>query len=408
MDQQQLLLQYIQYQNMLQQQQQPTAQQINEDALLRMNLFAVQNAMAQLQAQQEMINKQLLYSRAVHGDAGYYTASASSTGASSPERSDSGLDSPRQPSPALDLPVAKKTSRKRVNSKTTTTASSKTAKSNRTSQKSSNSSSSGQPQVDMKQTFLGLYEVYGVIGVGGGGMVYSGRRITDNLPVAIKRVMREKVKRWETVDGHKVPQEIALMLRVYGHPGVIRLEDWYECMDSFILVMERPESAVDLFDYIRESGRMGEAEAQDVFKQIVVAVSHIHSKGVVHRDIKDENVILDRDTGEIKLIDFGCGTLLKESAYRDFSGTPEFYPPEWFTSKYYHARTAAVWSLGILLYDMLLGEIPFKSKEKIIENQLHFKHGISEEAHDLIQCLLQSDPEQRPQLEHILTHPWFQ
>jgi len=340
MDQQQLLLQYIQYQNMLQQQQQPTAQQINEDAMLRMNLFAVQNAMAQLQAQQEMINKQLLYSRAVHGDAGYYTASASSTGASSPERSDSGLDSPRQPSPALELsvPVAKKTSRKRVNSKTTTTASSKTAKSNRKSQKISNSSSSSQPQVDMKQTFLGLYEVYGVIGVGGGGMVYSGRRITDNLPVAIKRVMREKVKRWETVDGHKVPQEIALMLRVYGHPGVIRLEDWYECMDSFILVMERPESAVDLFDYIRESGRMGEAEAQDVFKQIVVAVSHIHSKGVVHRDIKDENIILDRETGDIKLIDFGCGTLLKESAYRDFSGTPEFYPPEWFTSKYYHAR----------------------------------------------------------------------
>ena len=69
-----------------------------------------------------------------------------------------------------------------------------------------------------------------------------------------------------------------------------------------------------------------------------MAVSHIHSKGVVHRDIKDENVILDRDTGDIKLIDFGCGTLLKESAYRDFSGTPEFYPPEWFTSKYYHAR----------------------------------------------------------------------
>ena len=69
-----------------------------------------------------------------------------------------------------------------------------------------------------------------------------------------------------------------------------------------------------------------------------MAVSHIHSKGVVHRDIKDENIILDRETGDIKLIDFGCGTLLKESAYRDFSGTPEFYPPEWFTSKYYHAR----------------------------------------------------------------------
>ena len=64
-----------------------------------------------------------------------------------------------------------------------------------------------------KKTFLDLYEAYGVIGVGGGGMVYAGRRITDKLPVAIKRVMREKVKRWEKVQGHNVPQEIALMLR---------------------------------------------------------------------------------------------------------------------------------------------------------------------------------------------------
>ncbi|CAG5082941.1 Oidioi.mRNA.OKI2018_I69.PAR.g10241.t1.cds [Oikopleura dioica] len=369
--QQQLLLQqYLQYQS-LQQQQAAQLPQLPEDAMLRMNLLM----MAQLQAQQELLNKQMMFSRV---DQGYYTSSASS--GSSPVRD---LESP---------PPAPKKSRKRQKSKDE-------SKSARKQQKSSSQE---------KQTFLGLYEVYGVIGVGGGGMVYSGRRITDGLPVAIKRVMREKVKRWETVDGHKVPQEIALMLRVYGHPGVIRLEDWYECMDSFILVMERPESAVDLFDYIRESGRMGESEAQDVFKQIVVAVAHIHSRGVVHRDIKDENIILERETGEIKLIDFGCGTMLKESAYRDFSGTPEFYPPEWFTSKYYHARTAAVWSLGILLYDMLLGEIPFKSKEKIIENQLHFKHSISDSALDLIRCLLQSDPEQRPPLEQILLHPWFQ
>ena len=68
------------------------------------------------------------------------------------------------------------------------------------------------------------------------------------------------------------------------------------------------------------------------------AVGHIHACGVVHRDIKDENVILNRESGEIKLIDFGYGTLLKEQPYRDFSGTPEFYPPEWFERKVYHAR----------------------------------------------------------------------
>lgn len=259
----------------------------------------------------------------------------------------------------------------------------------------------------MKRTFLDLYEVYNVIGVGGGGMVYSGRRIADKLPVAIKRVMREKVKRWEQVQGHNVPQEIALMLRCYGHPSVIMLVDWYECLDSFILIMERPERAVDLFDYIREIGRIKEPHACKIFKQILSAAVHIHGKNVVHRDIKDENIIINRDTQEAKLIDFGCGTILRETPYRDFSGTPEFYPPEWFTQREYHARTAAVWSLGVLLFDMLMGEIPFKQKEKIVENNPNYKHSVSDQAKHLVQWMMSTDPKDRPTLQEIAEHPWM-
>ena len=88
--------------------------------------------------------------------------------------------------------------------------------------------------------------------------------------------------------------------------------------------MERPENSVDLFDYIREKGKINEHEAKIIFKQVIGAVAHIHSSGVVHRDIKDENIVLNRETGAIKIIDFGCGTLLKASPYRDFSGTPQF------------------------------------------------------------------------------------
>lgn len=237
-------------------------------------------------------------------------------------------------------------------------------------------------------------------------MVYSGRRIQDKLPVAIKRVMREKVKRWETVQGYQVPQEIALMLRCYGHPGIIKLVDWYECLDSFILIMERPERAVDLFDYIREIGRVTEKEAARVFKQILDAAIHIQNCGVVHRDIKDENIIINRDTMEAKLIDFGCGTLLKDGPYRDFSGTPEFYPPEWFVDREYYARTACVWSLGVLLFDMTQGEIPFKQKEKIVENKPTYKHPISENCRNLIQWCMNSNQKQRPTLEAIQMHMW--
>lgn len=257
-----------------------------------------------------------------------------------------------------------------------------------------------------KRTFLDLYEVYNVIGVGGGGMVYSGRRIQDKLPVAIKRVMREKVKRWETVQGYQVPQEIALMLRCYGHPGIIKLVDWYECLDSFILIMERPERAVDLFDYIREIGRVTEKEAARIFKQILDAAMHIQNCGVVHRDIKDENIIINRDTMEAKLIDFGCGTLLKDGPYRDFSGTPEFYPPEWFVDREYYARTACVWSLGVLLFDMTQGEIPFKQKEKIVENKPTYKHPISESCQNLIKWCMNTNQNSRPTLEQIQCHMW--
>jgi len=298
-----------------------------DEALLALNLFYVQSAMAQLQAQKDMLNSRLLaQSLLSHPENESIPPSPASM---SPTRTESLSPSPDEKMShrhQIHHPYRRKRSQERQEAP-------KKAKNSR----SRHHATPAHP-ADVKQTFLDLYEVYGVIGVGGGGMVYAGRRITDKLPVAIKRVMREKVKRWEKVQGHNVPQEIALMLRVYGHKGVIKLVDWYECLDSFILIMERPENSVDLFDYIRESGRMTESEAKIIFKQVVEAVGHIHSCGVVHRDIKDENVILNRESGEVKLIDFGCGTLLKEAPYRDFSGTPEFYPPEWFESKIYHAR----------------------------------------------------------------------
>nr|CAB3264886.1 serine/threonine-protein kinase par-1-like [Phallusia mammillata] len=274
-----------------------------------------------------------------------------------------------------------------------------------TARKEQNKSAS--VELNAKKSFLETYDVLGVIGVGGGGMVYAGTRTTDNHPVAIKRIMREKVKRWERIQGRTVPQEIALMIRVNGHQGIIRLLDWYECLDSFILILERPASSVDLFDYIREVGRMNEKEACMIFRQILTAVYHIHTRGVVHRDIKDENIVLNRDTGEAKLIDFGCGTLIHEHPYRDFSGTPEFYPPEWFNEHYYNARTAAIWSLGVLLFDMLCGEIPFKSKTKIAQGKFDFKGNVSSEAKHLITWMLSFKPESRPTLVDIMQHPWI-
>merc|ERR1711981_112069 len=122
---------------------------------------------------------------------------------------------------------------------------------------------------------------------------------------------------------------------------------------------------------------------------------------------KDENVILDRMSGVAKLIDFGCGTNYKDGAYTEFSGTAEFYPPEWFSQRRYWAMSATVWSLGVLLFDMLQGEIPFKNSDRILENRPLFKEPISGEARQLLRWMLCNDYRKRPSLVQILEHSWM-
>lgn len=259
-----------------------------------------------------------------------------------------------------------------------------------------------------KQSFFKRYKLYSVIGIGGGGTVYAGRRVEDNTPIAVKRVMRTKVKRWEkTRDGRTVPQEIALMIRSNGHIGVCGLFDWFETVDSFLLVLERPESSIDLFDYIRECGPLSEDVSRHIILHVINGIQHLYNCGIVHRDIKDENVVLDRNNGVCKLIDFGCGTNFKEGVYTEFSGTAEFYPPEWFSQRRYWAMSATIWSLGVLLFDMLQGEIPFKNSDRILENRPLFKEPISPGARNLVRWMLSNDHRKRPSLIQILEHSWM-
>merc|ERR1712168_688859 len=251
-----------------------------------------------------------------------------------------------------------------------------------------------------------LHKIYSVkeeIGRGGFGVVYTAERKSDGLAVAVKEVSKDI----DMLSEDNVPLEVALMQQVNDVPGVIKLLDYFDTAGCFYIVMERFNSK-DLFDFITEQGPLPEHLARDLFMQLVDTVSECHEKGVVHRDIKDENILIDINTFKIKLIDFGSGAPLEKGLYHKFKGTRVYSPPEWINCGAYTAEALTVWSLGILLYDMLCGDIPFETDQEISEGRVvWFKQlNLSSQVKDLISSCLTVDPSKRITLCELLDHPW--
>lgn len=215
------------------------------------------------------------------------------------------------------------------------------------------------------------------------------------------------------------------MYRLNNCKGCIKILDYIERQDRYLIIMERPEKCIDLWDYINNRGALSENVAKDFYTQIVKTCLEMKSNGVLHRDIKDENILVDLKTFDLKLIDFGAGTHYTQNQLNDFQGTRVYSPPEWLINKSYNGDHATVWSLGVLLFNMIYGDIPFELDDEIINCKLNFNKFINcnninsntnnnknrssslADVNDLIKKCLNINLNERIKLENILKHKWF-
>ncbi|KAI7811311.1 putative serine/threonine-protein kinase pim-2-like [Triplophysa rosa] len=268
------------------------------------------------------------------------------------------------------------------------------------------------PNTEKQRSLKNDYKVGKSIGAGGFGAVYEGTRRSDGLKVAVKFVKKNHGLPYVIIPHHPIPipTEVALLILANKGPRapeIIGLIDWYDEPDRYIIVMERPPGFKTLSRFVKKFGYITEETAHCIMRQVVQAVLVCTERGVFHRDIKLENLLINKKTMEVKLIDFGAGELLWPIPYRSFIGTDVYCPPELNIRGSYYAEPATVWSLGILLFRQVMGRYPNKTDHAKFAKDRWSSH-LSAEFRHLIGWCLQQNPDNRPKLKEILLHAWFQ
>ncbi|KAJ6446401.1 CAMK/CAMKL/PASK protein kinase [Purpureocillium lavendulum] len=253
------------------------------------------------------------------------------------------------------------------------------------------------------------YTILEDMGQGAYGQVKLARHKTTGKKVVLKYVTKRRILVDTWTRDRKlgtVPLEIHVLdyLRrpEFRHPNIVEMEGFFEDdVNYYIEMAPHGLPGMDLFDYIELRANMEEAECRSIFVQVAQAIHFLHTKAlVVHRDIKDENVILDGE-GNIKLIDFGSAAYIKSGPFDVFVGTIEV-----LAGKPYGGKEQDVWALGILLYTIIYKENPFYSIDEIMDRDLRIPFTMSDESIDLIRCMLNRDVKERYDIKQVLEHPW--
>ncbi|XP_011163522.1 maternal embryonic leucine zipper kinase isoform X2 [Solenopsis invicta] len=255
----------------------------------------------------------------------------------------------------------------------------------------------------------GLYELEKTIGSGGFAKVKLATHVATGEKVAIK--IMEKTALGEDLPRVKLEVEA---LKTLLHQHICRLYQVIETDSHYFMVMEYC-SGGELFDHIVEKNRLSEFESRKFFCQIVSAVAYMHNLGYAHRDLKPENVLLDKDEN-LKLIDFGLCAKPKmgiQAHLYTSCGSPTYAAPELIMGKKYLGSEVDIWSMGVLLYTLLCGFLPFDDNnlenlyKKILSGKYEEPYWLSNNSKMLIKSMLQIDPVKRITIHELCCHPWI-
>ena len=240
------------------------------------------------------------------------------------------------------------------------------------------------------------------------GVLYKGRCLRTGNEVIFKQLPRTSVPSWAYLDGCLVPAEIAYHFKTYRiskSAGVIcQPITWLEKRSSFVIVLEKLENCCDLFELSRKYGALAEDPVKIIFQQLINIWGALNDAKVCHRDLKDENIIINLGNLECRLIDFGCATELSDKPRKSFAGTPEFYPPEWFKMGSFHHQNLNAWSLGVILFILLTGNMPAQIQKNLMDFDINQDAAdilplLSSPAQKLLKSLLNPMPNERATIE---------
>jgi serine/threonine protein kinase len=237
------------------------------------------------------------------------------------------------------------------------------------------------------------------IGDGGNADIFLAYDTNLNKNVVLKIVSLKS--RW------RVEQLIVKTLQDVD--GVIRFIETVENDENVIFVMPHAPTVLDLFYFQTNypNNILDENLAKKLFRQLVSIVVDLKDKRVFHMDIKPENILVDTVDYSITLIDFGAAVFNKKDTFKTIIGTLLFLPPEIFVENEMDCEMATVWSLGIVLYCMLSGDVPYIRVDQIISNRLPIIHTVSDEAMNVIRCCLMTNIEHRYSLNELFECEWL-